>query len=80
LVRLFSPGLRLFYRKAGNLKSNVFGGEGVFLATVSRNGKNCLFIRVYLLSIGLIESFKHAPKMGDSIKGEGSILEDWKDD
>lgn len=68
----FTPGLDYNIERAGNLKSMFFGGEGLFLATVSGVGK------VYLQSLPfsrladrIIES---APKVGGSSQGEGSVL------
>jgi uncharacterized protein (AIM24 family) len=49
-----------------------FGGEGLFLATLRGHGT------VYLQSLPFSRLadriIKHAPKMGGSRKGEGSIL------
>lgn len=68
----FTPGLEYSIERAGNLKSMFFGGEGMFLATVKGTGK------VYLQSLPFSRLadriIKHAPKMGGSSKGEGSIL------
>jgi len=68
----FSPGLDYSIERAGNLKSMFFGGEGLFLATVQGTGT------VYLQSLPFSRLadriIQHAPKMGGSSKGEGSIL------
>ena len=68
----FTPGLEYSIERAGNLKSMFFGGEGMFLATVKGTGK------VYLQSLPFSRLadriVKHAPKMGGSSKGEGSLL------
>ncbi len=58
--------------RAGSLKSMFFGGEGLFLATLSGRG------RVYLQSLPFSRMcdriLAHAPSGGGSRKGEGSIL------
>ena len=68
----FSPHLDYNIERAGNLKSMFFGGEGLFLATLKGTGT------VYLQSLPLSRLadriVKHAPKIGGSRKGEGSIL------
>ena len=44
----FSTGLDYSIERAGNLKSMIFGGEGLFLATVKGTGtvylQSCLFL------------------------------------
>jgi uncharacterized protein (TIGR00266 family) len=68
----FSPGINYDIQRAGNLKSMFFGGEGLFLATLSGTGT------VYLQSLPFSRLadrvIQHAPKMGGSDKGEGSVL------
>ncbi len=68
----FDRGLEYDIERAGNLKSMFFGGEGLFLATVQGTGT------VYLQSLPFSRLadrvIQHAPKMGGSSKGEGSIL------
>lgn len=68
----FSPGIDYDIQKAGNLKSMFFGGEGLFLATLRGHGT------VYLQSLPFSRLadrvIQHAPKMGGSDKGEGSVL------
>ena len=58
--------------RAGNLKSMYFGGEGLFLATLRGTGT------VYLQSLPFSRLadriIQHAPSVGGSSKGEGSIL------
>ncbi len=68
----FSEGIDYSIERAGKLKSMIFGGEGLFLATLSGNGV------VYLQSLPfsrladrIIES---APDMGGKQVGEGSVL------
>lgn len=68
----FSPGIDYDIQRAGNLKSMFFGGEGLFLATLSGYGT------VYLQSLPFSRLadriIQHAPKLGGSQKGEGSVL------
>ncbi|MEQ9404578.1 MAG: TIGR00266 family protein [Cyclobacteriaceae bacterium] len=68
----FDQGLDYSIERAGNLKSMFFGGEGLFLATLQGTGT------VYLQSLPFSRLadrvIQHAPKMGGSSKGEGSIL------
>ena len=68
----FSPGIDYDIQRAGNLKSMFFGGEGLFLATLSGHGI------VYLQSLPFSRLadrvLQHAPSVGGSSKGEGSIL------
>lgn len=68
----FTQGIDYDIQRAGNLKSMFFGGEGLFLATLSGTG------RVYLQSLPfsrLAERvLKYAPSAGGRQKGEGSIL------
>ncbi len=58
--------------RAGNLKSMFFGGEGLFLATLTGHG------RVWLQSLPFSRLadriLAHAPSSGGSDKGEGSVL------
>ncbi|MEZ7887117.1 MAG: TIGR00266 family protein [Flavobacteriales bacterium] len=68
----FTPGLDYSIERVGSLKSMFFGGEGMFLATVKGTGT------VYLQSLPFSRLadriVKHAPSMGGSSKGEGSLL------
>ncbi len=68
----FSSSIEYTIEKAGNLKSMLFGGEGLFLAKLSGTGK------IYLQSLPFSRLadriIKHAPKMGGKSKGEGSVL------
>ncbi len=68
----FSQGIDYNIERAGGLKSMIFGGEGLFLATLSGEGV------VYLQSLPfsrladrIIES---APNLGGKQVGEGSVL------
>lgn len=68
----FSPGIDYNIERAGNLKSMFFGGEGLFLATLSGHG------RVYLQSLPFSRLadriIRSAPAAGGSARGEGSVL------
>lgn len=68
----FSPGISYDIERAGNLKSMFFGGEGIFLATLSGHGT------VYLQSLPFSRLadrvLQHAPSAGGTSKGEGSVL------
>ena len=68
----FTNGLDYDIELVGGLKSMFFGGEGLFLATLSGTGT------VYLQSLPFSRMadriLAHAPKAGGSRKGEGSIL------
>lgn len=66
----FTPGIRYDIERAGSLKSMVFGGEGLFLATLQGTGT------VYLQSLPfsrLAGRVIQAGGIGGS-KGEGSVL------
>ena len=66
----FTSGIHYDIERAGNLKSMVFGGEGLFLATLRGTGT------VYLQSLPfsrLANRVMQAASMGGS-KGEGSVL------
>jgi len=56
----------------GGLKSMIFGGEGIFLATLQ--GTGTVFLQSLPFSRMANRILQHAPKAGGSRKGEGSIL------
>ncbi|MDF1852585.1 MAG: TIGR00266 family protein [Verrucomicrobiales bacterium] len=68
----FSPGIDYNIERAGNLKSMFFGGEGLFLATLSGHG------RVWLQSLPFSRLadriIRSAPSSGGQSQGEGSVL------
>lgn len=68
----FSPGIEYNIERAGNLKSMFFGGEGLFLATLSGHG------RVWLQSLPFSRLadriLRMAPSAGGRSQGEGSVL------
>ena len=71
-VVAFSKDLSFDIERAGNLKSMLLGGEGLFLATLEGTGT------VYLQSLPFSKLadriIAHAPKLGGSSAGEGSVL------
>lgn len=68
----FEPGVDYDIQRAGNLKSMFFGGEGLFLATLSGHGR--VWIQSLPFSRLADRIIAHAPKAGGSDKGEGSVL------
>ncbi|HOX26139.1 MAG TPA: TIGR00266 family protein [Candidatus Krumholzibacteria bacterium] len=68
----FTQGIEYDIQRAGDLKSMVFGGEGLFLATLSGHGT------VYLQSLPFSRLadrvIAHAPRQGGRSRGEGSVL------
>ena len=68
----FEPGIDFDIQRAGNLKSMVFGGEGLFLATLRGHG------RVWLQSLPFSRLadrvLAYAPRAGGREQGEGSLL------
>ena len=68
----FTPGVEYNIERAGNLKSMVFGGEGLFLATLSGHGT--VWLQSLPFSRLADNIIAHAPRAGGSDKGEGSVL------
>ncbi|MFQ5766403.1 MAG: TIGR00266 family protein [Acidobacteriota bacterium] len=68
----FTQGITYDIQRAGNLKSMFFGGEGLFLATVSGHGD--VLLQSLPFSRLADRIIQHAPRMGGSRKGEGSVL------
>jgi len=69
-IAAFTPGIDYDIERAGNLKSMVFGGEGLFVATLRGTGT------VYLQSLPfsrLAGRVMRAASMGGK-QGEGSVL------
>ena len=65
------PTVDMDVERAGNIKSMIFGGEGVFFARLEGPGK--VWIQSLPFSRLAGRMFANAPQMGGS-KGEGSIL------
>ncbi len=68
----FSPGIDYSIERAGNLKSMFFGGEGLFLATL--RGTGTVWLQSLPFSRMADRIIAHAPRVGGSRKGEGSVL------
>ncbi len=68
----YTRGIDFDIQQAGGLKSMVFGGEGLFLATLSGHGT------VYLQSLPFSRLadriIANAPSRGGESQGEGSVL------
>jgi uncharacterized protein (TIGR00266 family) len=68
----FTPGIDYDIERAGNLKSMFFGGEGLFLATLS--GQGTVLLQSLPFSRLADRVLAHAPAVAGSDKGEGSVL------
>ena len=68
----FTGGIHYDIQRAGNLKSMFFGGEGLFLATLS--GTGIVLLQSLPFSRMADRILKHAPATGGSKQGEGSLL------
>ena len=68
----FTSGIKYNIERAGNLKSMFFGGEGLFLATLS--GTGTVLLQSLPFSRLADRILDHAPSAGGSRKGEGSLL------
>ena len=68
----FTAGIDYDIERAGSLKSMFFGGEGLFLATLS--GEGTALLQSLPFSRLADRILAHAPRAGGSSKGEGSVL------
>ena len=68
----FTSGVDYDIQRAGGLKSMFFGGEGLFLATLS--GTGTVLLQSLPFSRMADRILQHAPSAGGSAKGEGSVL------
>ena len=68
----FTTGINYDIQRAGNLKSMFFGGEGLFLATLS--GTGTVLLQSLPFSRLADRILQHAPAAGGKRKGEGSVL------
>lgn len=68
----FTDGIDYDIERAGNLKSMVFGGEGLFLATL--RGHGTVLLQSLPFSRLANRVLAHAPSAGGSSKGEGSVI------
>lgn len=68
----FTPGIDYDIQRAGSLKSMVFGGEGLFLATLQGHGT--VWLQSLPFSRMADRIIAHAPSSGGKDQGEGSVL------
>ncbi len=68
----FTPGIDYDIQRAGSLKSMVFGGEGLFLATLQGHGT--VWLQSLPFSRMADRIISHAPSSGGKDQGEGSVL------
>lgn len=68
----FSGGIQYDIEMVKGLKSMFFGGEGMFLATLSGHGS--VWIQSLPFSRLADRVLEHAPKAGGEAQGEGSLL------
>ena len=68
----FTDGVEYDIERAGSLKSMFFGGEGLFLATLS--GTGIVLLQSLPFSRMADRIIAHAPRAGGTRKGEGSLL------
>ncbi|MFO7818047.1 MAG: TIGR00266 family protein [Desulfovibrionales bacterium] len=68
----FTSGINYNIQRAGNLKSMLFGGEGLFLATLS--GEGTVLLQSLPFSRMADRILENAPSAGGEQKGEGSAL------
>lgn len=68
----FTKGISYDIERAGNLKSMFFGGEGLFLTTLTGHGT--VWLQSLPFSRLADRIIAHAPSSGGSATGEGSIL------
>ncbi|MEJ2668772.1 MAG: TIGR00266 family protein [Gammaproteobacteria bacterium] len=68
----FQPGVTFDIEYVGKLKSAIFGGEGLFFATLSGPGK--VWLQTLPISRLAGRILAYAPQTGSTTRGEGSIL------
>lgn len=68
----FAGNIDYSIERAGNLKSMIFGGEGLFLATLKGTGS--VWVQSLPFSRLADRILASAPSQGGSDKGEGSVL------
>ncbi|MGB0721228.1 MAG: TIGR00266 family protein [Gammaproteobacteria bacterium] len=68
----FTPGVDYSIERAGGLKSMLFGGEGLFLATLS--GTGTVWLQSLPFSRLADRIYQAAAALGNKDKGEGSLL------
>jgi uncharacterized protein (TIGR00266 family) len=67
-----TSGIQYDIQRAGNLKSMIFGGEGLFLATLRGHGS--VWLQSLPFSRMADRILANAPSAGGSATGEGSVL------
>ena len=67
-----TPGIDYSIERAGSLKSMVFGGEGLFLATL--RGTGTVWLQSLPFSRLADRILAHAPRAGGSSREDGSLL------
>jgi uncharacterized protein (TIGR00266 family) len=68
----FDEGIDYDIQRAGNLKSMIFGGEGLFLATL--RGSGTVYLQTLPFSRLADRILQNAPSAGGKSTGEGSVL------
>ena len=68
----FTPGVEYDIQTAGGLKSMIFGGEGLFLATL--RGHGTVLLQSLPFSRLADRILQNAPSGGGKSTGEGSVL------
>ena len=68
----FTKGIAYEIERVKSLKSMFFGGEGMFLAKLS--GTGTIYLQSLPFSRLADRIIMHAPRLGGSSKGEGSVL------
>lgn len=71
-IAAFTPSIDYSIQRAGNMKSMLFGGEGLFLATLQ--GTGTVWIQSLPFSRLADRVLQNAPKAGGKNTGEGSVL------
>lgn len=71
-VVAFTPGIDFSIQRAGNLKSMIFGGEGLFLATLK--GTGTVWMQSLPFSRLANRIIEHAPRAGGSAAEQGGGL------
>ena len=71
-VVAYQPGVDFDVQYVGNIKSAIFGGEGLFFATLRGPGRVWLQSLPFSRLAGRVLAY--APQAGGKSRGEGSIL------
>ena len=68
----FSPGIEYNIERAGNLKSMIYWGKGLFLTTLK--GKRCVYLQSLPFFRLADRIIANAPSVGGNQADSGSIL------